>query len=606
MGPASSGFVPIYFGPAERQRFGLYHPAAGNAARALGVVLCNPVGDDLIRAHRTLRHMAEDLAAVGLPVLRFDFDGTGDSAGDERDPGRVAAWREDVRLAVSEIKQRAGVDRIALVGLKLGGTLAAAAAEAMAQTTAAIDALVLWGAQETGSAFVSEMTKAHQMHTRLEPQSFSGGPPSTEGDEALGFLLTPEVVKDLAALNLQTLGKAPARRALVVDVGNMASASAVATRLTALGSVVTSRHMPGQKFLITRPQDSEVPQAVIETIRGWLLEDAPPLARTPAAAATTRPPSTGYGTLEEAAVFFGGERRLFGILTSPPAEARRPDLPAIVILNAGSIHRIGAHRLHVPLARSWAELGFQVLRIDLSGIGDSPAAAGCPENLTYPRDGESDVQAAMDFLSETTGAQRFILAGHCSGGDITFQLGFKHHAVAGAVMINPRTFCVNDLNMVDSYEQARTFQGSLLQGGALKRLLQGDAEVARAVRIVAPKVKDQVVSRAKHAVSSLLGVGRDDSAAVEAPRENDVPRCLRLMAERGVDTFLIVSERDPGVYYVDSKYGPEMRALVGLPGYTRVDVKGTDHTFTARWAQDKVTATITAHLKQRFLTSRAA
>jgi alpha-beta hydrolase superfamily lysophospholipase len=564
-------------------------------------VLCNPVGDDLIRAHRTLRHMAEDLAAAGLPVLRFDFDGTGDSAGDERDPGRVAAWREDVRLAVDEIKQRAGVDRVALVGLKLGGTLASVAAEAMG----GVDALVLWGAQETGSAFVSEVTKAHQMHTRLEPQSFSGGPPSSEGDEALGFLLTPEVVTDLGSLNLLSLSKAPARRTLVVDVGNMAAASAVAARLTALGSAVTSRHIPGQKFLITRPQDSEVPQAALDTIRGWLLEDAPTQTRTAAAPVAQRP-ATRYDGLEETAVFFGGERRLFGILTSPPAEARRPDLPAIIILNAGSIHRIGAHRLHVPLARSWAELGFSVLRIDLSGIGESPAAPGCPENLTYPRDAESDVQAAMDFLSETTGARRFILAGHCSGGDITFQLGFKHDAVAGAVMINPRTFCVNDLNMVDSYEQARTFQGSLLQGGALKRLLQGDAEVARAVRIVAPKVTDQVMSRAKNAVSSLLGVGRDDPAVGETQRENDVPRCLRLMAERGVDTFLIVSERDPGVYYVDSKYRAEMQALETVPGFTRVDVKGTDHTFTARWAQAKVASTITAHLKQRFLTSRAA
>ena len=194
------------------------------------MVLCNPVGDESIRAHRTLRHMAEELAAAGLPVLRFDFDGTGDSAGDERDPGRVAAWREDVRLAVAEIKQRAGVDRVALVGLKLGGTLAAVAAEAMAGTTAAIDALVLWGAQETGSAFVSEVTKAHQMHTRLEPQSFSGGPPSSEGHEALGFLLTPRWWPTSPRSDLVSLGKAPARRALVVDVGERRSASAVAAR----------------------------------------------------------------------------------------------------------------------------------------------------------------------------------------------------------------------------------------------------------------------------------------------------------------------------------------------------------------------------------------
>ena len=46
--------------------------------RATGVLLCNPLGDDLIRAHRPFRHLAEDLSAAGFPVLRFDFDGTGE------------------------------------------------------------------------------------------------------------------------------------------------------------------------------------------------------------------------------------------------------------------------------------------------------------------------------------------------------------------------------------------------------------------------------------------------------------------------------------------------------------------------------------------------
>ena len=49
-----------------------------------------------------------------------------------------------------------------------------------------------------------------------------------------------------------------------------------------------------------------------------------------------------------------------------------------------------------------------------------------------------------------------------------------------------------------------------------------------------------------------------------------------------------------------------MRALASLSGYLRTEVKGTDHTFTARWAQDFVATAITDHLKQRYLTSRAA
>jgi dienelactone hydrolase len=603
MGLPAIGKVPIYFGATERPLFGFYHPPSGSGVRRMGVVLCNPIGDDLIRAHRALRHLAETLAEAGFAVLRFDFDGTGDSAGDERDPDRVATWRADISRAAAELRSRSGVQALALVGLKLGATLAALAAEDLGD----VDALVLWGAHESGKAYVSEATKAHRMHTMLEPASFSGGPPSSEGQEALGFLLTQPTIDALGDVDLFTTRRSPARRALVVDTANLSSASALAAHLTALGGQVTTLHMPGQKFLITRPQDSEVPQTIIDAVVGWLGEGAPALDRGAPGSAPAVASAEAPG-LRERAVTFGGDRRLFGILTSPPPGAMRTDLPAIIMLNAGSIHRIGAHRLYVPMARRWAALGFQVLRVDLSGIGDSPVGAGQQENLTYPRDRGQDVQAAMDFLTESLKIDKFVLTGLCSGGDITFEIGFRSPKVAGAIMINPRTFCVNDLSMVDSYQQARWYQGSLLQPDSLKKLLRGDVDVARAARIVAPKVADQVVSRARRAVSHLLGGGRNDSAAAtsDEPRENDVPKCLRLMAERGVDTYLVVTEHDPGVDYVDANYGREMRALASLSGYLRTEIKGTDHTFTARWAQDFVSSAITDHLKQRYLTSRAA
>lgn len=603
MGQPPIGKHPIYFGAAERPLFGFYHPPSGSGVRRLGVVLCNPIGDDLIRAHRAFRHLAETLAGAGFPVLRFDFDGTGDSSGDERDPDRVATWRADVGRAAAELRARSGVEPLALLGLKLGATFAALAAEDLG----GVEALVLWGAHESGSAYVSEATKAHKMHTMLEPASFSGGPPSTEGQEALGFLLTTQTADALAGVDLFATKRSPARRALVVDTANLSSANALGAHLTALGSRVTTRHMPGQKFLITRPQDSEVPQAIIEAVTGWLSEGCPLDARASAAAAPP-PGAAEAASLRERAVVFGGERDLFGILTSPPDAARRVDLPAIIMLNAGSIHRIGAHRLYVPMARRWAALGFPVLRVDLSGIGDSPVAVGAQENLTYPRDRGEDVQAAMDFLAANVKVDKFILTGLCSGGDITFEVGFRSPRVAGAIMINPRTFCVNDLSMVDSYQQARAYQGSLLQTDSLKKLLRGDADVARAARIVAPKVADQLKRAVSSAVSKALGGGRNDGGGTssEAQRENDVPKCLRIMAERGVDTYLVVTEHDPGVDYVDANYGREMRALAPLSGFHRTDVKGTDHTFTARWAQDFVSTVITDHLKQRYLTSRAA
>ena len=409
MGPPPLGKHPIYFGTAERPLFGFYHPPSGTDIHPLGIVLCNPIGDDLIRGHRAFRHLAEALAGAGFAALRFDFDGTGDSAGDERDPDRVATWRADVARAAAELRARSGVEALALLGLKLGATLATMAAEDLG----GVEALVLWGAHESGSAYVSEATKAHKMHTMLEPASFVGGPPSTDGQEALGFLLTPQTIADLAVVDLFATKRSQARWTLVIDTANLSSASALGAHLSCLGRRVSTRQLPGQKFLITRPQDSEVPQAIIDAVTGWLGEDRSledrPLGRS-------APPLVAEAqSLRERAVTFGGPRQLFGILTSPPPAAARAGLPAIIMLNAGAIHRIGAHRLYVPMARRWAALGFQVLRVDLSGIGDSPVADGGQENLTYPPERGEDVQTAMDFLSQSVQADRFILTGLCSG-----------------------------------------------------------------------------------------------------------------------------------------------------------------------------------------------
>src|SRR4051812_19656384 len=119
--------VPVHFGEPAAPLFGMYHAGRAAASRRCGVVLCNPIGDDLVRAHRTLRHLAERLAEAGFPVLRFDFHGTGDSGGDERDPARVATWQGDVARAIDELVSRSGAQEIALVGLRMGATIAAVA-----------------------------------------------------------------------------------------------------------------------------------------------------------------------------------------------------------------------------------------------------------------------------------------------------------------------------------------------------------------------------------------------------------------------------------------------------------------------------------------------
>jgi pimeloyl-ACP methyl ester carboxylesterase len=580
MSAGTRSLVPLHFGASESPLFGWYHPPLAPARRC-GVVVCNPIGDDYVRAHRALRHCAARLQQSGFAVLRFDFHGTGDSAGDERQPGRVRTWIDDVGRAVEALRARSGVERVCLAGLKLGATLAMIAAARRKD----IDSLILWSPYERGNDYVVETTKLHKMHRMLEPESFALEPRgwNAGGEEALGFLLTKDTIEELQSLDLSQVDKA-ARRALVIGAGNVATEDKLVAHLGASGVETDYRHIPGQKFLIMIPHKASLPEPVLDVMVNWMLERHPDTA---ADGARDLGPLYAAADFPEEPMFFGAGESLFGILSAPPAGLRRRGRPAIILMNAGTVHRIGPHRFYVQLARRWATLGFHVLRMDLSGIGDSPAPADCRENLCYPRDGLANIEAAMSALAARLDVEKFLLVGLCSGGDLAFQTGFRNSRVAGAVIINPRTFCVNDLEMVESYKRARYYFESFLNRNKLKRLVTGRVEIARALGMLAENVKG-------------LWSRRRANTAAEGTL-NDVPRCLRMMAERGVDTFLVASEHDPGVEYVDNHFGRGMRALAGVKGFRRADFRGTDHTFTSIYAQARVADTITDHFTAKHL-----
>jgi alpha-beta hydrolase superfamily lysophospholipase len=515
---------PVHFGIPGRPLFGFYHPAADGPGRGVGVVLCSPIGTDQTRSDRTFRHLAERLAAAGFACLRFDLYGTGDSGGDEFVPGLARAWVDDVGAASEELRGRSGVRSIAMVGLRLGAT--------MAMTSAAergdVDSLVLWNPCVSGSSFVTEVTRLHKVYMRIEPQLALAPSAGIDGEEALGCFLPRALIDDLSQVDLLQTARRPARRTLLVDGGNVAGRDALLTRLRDLGAEPELRSHPGHKFLVTVSHRSLVPEDVLESIVGWLGSVHPAGARvspTPPQAGTSPPPSG------ERPLVFGQKHPLFGILTPANPARAKVGRPRIVLSNAGCVNRAGPHRMYVKMARRWAELGFDVLRVDLSGIGDSPAAAGQQENVNYPPDALDDLGEAM----RTLGSGPIIVAGLCSGGDYAFQVGALHRAVVSAWLLNPRTFCVLALAAVES--------------------------------------------------------GAPPTSSVD-----EVPRALRGMAERGVDTFLVVSRNDPGVAYVDAHASEEMRALEGLAGFQRVDLDGADHSFTPFALQRCVSDLLTEHL----------
>jgi hypothetical protein len=86
--------------------------------------------------------------------------------------------------------------------------------------------------------------------------------------------------------------------------------------------------------------------------------------------------------------------------------------------------------------------------------------------------------------------------------------------------------------------------------------------------------------------------------------DDSVPGRLRALCARGVDVSLIVAPHDPGIDYVDANFGAGMRALGTVPNFQRITIDGTDHTFTALWAQKRVGELVTEHLVARHLVVR--
>lgn len=131
---------------------------------------------------------------------------------------------------------------------------------------------------------------------------------------------------------------------------------------------------------------------------------------------------------------FGPGNALLGVLSRPSnAGADAGDL-AVIVLNAGIVHRIGPNRIHVRLARQLASRGVNVLRFDLPAIGDSGSigAGGNPHEEAL-----AAIRAACDSLCTAGIASRFVLFGICSGAAQSIRGAFDDLRVVGAVAIDP-------------------------------------------------------------------------------------------------------------------------------------------------------------------------
>jgi pimeloyl-ACP methyl ester carboxylesterase len=578
----------LYFDSGAHRLFGWLHPASGATQASRGLVICKPFGYESICAHRGLRAFAEDAAANGIPALRFDYLGTGDSGDIDPLANQLELWSKDVAAAAGELQRRTGVDSVCLLGLRMGALVAMLAAE----KCPAVDSLVLVSPIISGRRFLKElrttrMAAALATATADAPGAALGGPAADGSTEISGFTLSGAT---LAALNETDL-TAPAVRSvhdvLVIDGSSMPFARRWADTLTGLGVRVDYQALPGLvEMTMTAPQFALIPERMIAATREWLLRlpagttpkrprvrthldfDSASLANTLTLAVDSTSPQQ---FLTERPVFFGSDAMLFGIVTEPPqGEIRRR---AVVLLNAAADHHIGASGIYVGLARAWARRGYLVLRMDLAGLGDSATRDGRPDNDVFPPAALDDVRSALDFLRNRFGIHEIALGGLCSGAYHAFRAAVARLPIERVLLINPQNYFwdegmnLKDLQLAEVVRNPGVYRERMFSREAWKRMFSGQVNIWRIIKIY--------IQRPLLAVESML---RDVARQFRIHLPSDLGWELEEIASRGVRIVFIFSRGEPGFGLLRLQAGSTVQRL-GDRCRLHI-IEDADHVFT--------------------------
>jgi alpha/beta superfamily hydrolase len=275
--------------------------------------------------------------------------------------------------------------------------------------------------------------------------------------------------------------------------------------------------------------------------------------------------------MSEEAVTFGANRSLVGILHRPSAD-RDADRPAVLLLNAGILHRVGPNRLYVRIARELERQGFTVLRFDLAGIGDSQDGASAEGRTFF-----DDTVDAMQFVQQRVGATRFMLMGICMGAKIALEVARRDTRVETLVL------------MEGIYvKSARYYVSRLLDASKWKKLVTGDSHLVKQVR---QRVQSRL--RPKKPAASGAAAATAPPATIHRPlfldqqAERNMGETLRTLLGRGAKIMLVFRDGNEIAYnYRLQRRGDDIRA-VGLPrGLDVAFIPFADHTFTPVGSQD--------------------
>jgi dienelactone hydrolase len=511
-----------------------------------------------------------------------------------------------VHEAIAALRAATGVERVCLLGVRLGALLATRAAVERHD----VAGLIALAGVTSGKQFLREQRALQMTLTLAAPPAGSGPPNGVQ--EAAGFAITSATKEALGAIDLTRETVRPAPAVLLLDRDDMPPLDAWMERLRSSGAVVEHQRLPGYNGMVLNPHHTMLPLAMIAATTKWLgdLAARPPVAGAappPAALArkpkATRPPGPqrtlapardGHAAVVETASFLDDAGLLFGITSRPaPGEGAPPvKRKGVLLLNAGAINHIGPNRVYVAAARHWAARGHVVVRADISGIGDSSPHPGERDNVVYTRHASADVTAALAYLRRQPEVGDCYIVGLCSGAYNAFKAAVKGQPVVGIIPINPFTFFWKEGMPLDFAphkvvaETARYGQ-SIRRLESWKKLLRGQVKLDAAARVATGQLKS-ILSRQVREAARRLG----------RPLPDDLGSELESLADKGIDLTFLFASGEPGLGLLRSQGGSPFSRL-HREGRLRIEIiDGPDHTFTPLWTHALLVERLTTILER--------
>jgi alpha-beta hydrolase superfamily lysophospholipase len=272
------------------------------------------------------------------------------------------------------------------------------------------------------------------------------------------------------------------------------------------------------------------------------------------------------------------------VLTLPRVQSGKP---AVLMLNAGSIHHVGPHRLYTRLARELAARGHAVLRFDLEGIGDSILRGAGRENHPYQPRAIADVADAIAMLRREHVSERFVVLGLCSGAYHAFQAGLQlaDAPIERLVLINPWYFHWEEGLSLDTssshYEDVAAYSASVRDPERWKKLLLGRVDEIRLFRIALA-----------HVAKTAKGRWEDLREMVMPSAGTRLSRDLIAVGRLGRPIHLFQSDGEPAGAILATEAARASRRLTRAGLLHSQRIAGGDHTLSQSAPRDQLVARI--------------